>query len=98
MLRIIQWITLAIRALRGYRTYDADPNCGCPECLGTAKVPFRYRFNQPPFRSSDPWEYEIELPAELLERFRVGELPAADVTPHPDFTISQTAGTWGTGD
>lgn len=44
------WIALAIRALRGFRTYEVDFECGCDECLGTAKVPLRYRLNQPPFR------------------------------------------------
>jgi hypothetical protein len=29
--------------------YDGSP-CDCPECLGTEKVPIRYRLNQPPFR------------------------------------------------
>lgn len=42
-------IKLAIRALRGCRTYEPIPDCECPECLGTAKVPIRSRLNQPPF-------------------------------------------------
>jgi hypothetical protein len=45
---------LAVRALLGYRTYDppvySGSPCDCPECLGTKKVPIRYRLNQPPFR------------------------------------------------
>ena len=49
---MIAWIKLAVRALRGERTYEAYSDCGCPECMGTAKVPWRYRWNQPPFRSS----------------------------------------------
>jgi hypothetical protein len=46
-------LLLAIAALRGYRTYSVDFNCGCEECSGPNRpglVPIRYRLNQPPFR------------------------------------------------
>jgi len=53
---MLRTLILAIRALRGFRTYQPDFGCNCPECISPNRpglVGWRYRLNQPPFRSED---------------------------------------------
>jgi hypothetical protein len=55
-MRFFRFLLLAIRALLGYRTYTVDFPCGCDECCGPnriGRIPWRYRLNQPLFRSED---------------------------------------------
>ncbi len=48
---MVAWVSLAFKALRGIRTYEAV--CDCDECNDVTKVPWRYRLNQPPFRKGN---------------------------------------------